>query len=76
VARSAKKRRRPQGRATGIVARRPAETTSLAAALALLLARLLGQHDANVIVAMTVVIGGIPAGVTWLIEACRRDLTR
>ncbi len=65
-----------RSRASGIVARRPAEATSLAAALGLLLARLLGQHDAEVTFALTVVIGAVPAAVTWLVEAYRKGLRR
>lgn len=51
---------------------RPAETIAGASAVALLLARALGVDDADTVTALAVVIGMIPAGVTWLVELRRR----
>lgn len=50
---------------------RPAETGGVAAALALLLARALGLSDADLIVALGIVIGFIPAGITWVVSTAR-----
>lgn len=53
--------------------RRPAETSAVAAALALLIARLLGVDDADTVTALAIVIGFVPAAVTWLYELRHRD---
>lgn len=50
---------------------RPAETTAAAAAIALLITKLLGVDDADVLVALGIVIGFIPAIVTWIVELVR-----
>lgn len=50
----------------------PAETTAVAAALALLLGRLLGVDDVETVTALAVVIGFIPAVVTYIVNASRR----
>lgn len=55
---------------------RPAETTAAASALALLAARLLGVDDVDTVTALAIVIGGIPAVVTWLVELRRRPAPR
>lgn len=47
--------------------RRPAETGGVAGAIALLVAHLLGVDDATVIVALAVVVGFVPAAITWLV---------
>lgn len=47
---------------------RPAETSAVAAALAVLIGRLAGIHDPDTITALAVVVGVIPAGVTWLVN--------
>jgi hypothetical protein len=49
----------------------PAETTGLAGALALLIARALGLDDPDTIVALGVVIASLPAVVTWLVLLVR-----
>lgn len=51
---------------------RPAETTAITAALALLVARLLGVDDADTIAAIGIVIGFIPAIVTYVVNVTRR----
>jgi hypothetical protein len=56
-------------------ARRPAETTAVAAAMALLLARLFGVDDADVITALAIVVGFIPAAVTWVVELLQKRKT-
>jgi hypothetical protein len=55
-----------------IVKRRPAETAGIASALAVLVAKLLGVDDSDVIVALAVVIGFIPAAITFVVELTRR----
>lgn len=50
---------------------RPAETGGVAAALALLVARLIGIDDADAIVALGVVVGFVPAAITWLVVTIR-----
>lgn len=47
---------------------RPAETGGVAASLALLVCRLLGVDDADTIVALGIVIGFIPAAITWVVS--------
>jgi hypothetical protein len=47
---------------------RPAETSGVAAAAALLIARLAGISDADTIVALGIVVGFIPAAVTWVVN--------
>ena len=50
---------------------RPAEASGVAAALALLICRLLGVEDADTIVALGIVVGFIPAAVTWAVNLSR-----
>ena len=50
---------------------RPAETTAVAAAIALLIAWLAGVDDPGVIAAIGIVVGFIPAAVTWLVVTLR-----
>jgi hypothetical protein len=50
---------------------RPAETGGVASALALLVAHLLGVSDATVIVALGVVVGFVPAAITWAVVLVR-----
>lgn len=54
-------------------ASRPAETGGIAAALAVLVAHLFGLDDADLIVALAVVIGGIPAVITGIVASRRHD---
>jgi hypothetical protein len=53
-------------------ARRPAETAGLAGAVVVLIAYRAGVSDPAVIVALTIVVGAVPAAVTWLVETLRR----
>lgn len=53
-------------------ARRPAETSAAASALALLAARALGVDDADVVTALAIVIGLLPTAVTAVVEWRRR----
>jgi hypothetical protein len=50
---------------------RPAETGGVTAALALIVARVAGVDDVGVITALAVVIGFIPAAITWLVVTIR-----
>lgn len=52
---------------------RPAESSGLAGAVALLIGYAAGIRDPEIIVAMSVVIAGLPAVVTGLVERFRRD---
>lgn len=51
--------------------RRPAETTAVASAAALLVARTLGVDDVETVTAIAVVIGVIPTVVSWLVDLHR-----
>lgn len=51
-----------------LVADRPAESAGVAAALGLLLARLLGVNDVDTIVAIGIVVGALPAAVTYTVN--------
>ena len=51
--------------------RRPAEVSGLAGAVAILLAGLLGVTDPATIVALGVIVGALPAVVTWAVELLR-----
>ena len=50
---------------------RPAETGGVAAAAALLIARALGVDDIGTITALAVVVGFVPAAITWTVELVR-----
>lgn len=52
-------------RKKNVAQKRPAETAGVASALALLVGRLLGVDDPDTIVALAIVIGFVPAAVTW-----------
>lgn len=52
----------------GQVTARPAESGGVAGALALLLAHLAGVNDPATIVALGVVIGFVPAAITWAVS--------
>jgi hypothetical protein len=54
------------------VQRRPAETAGAAGAVSLLVAHLLGVTDATTITSLAVVLGFVPAGVTWLVTLIKR----
>jgi hypothetical protein len=51
--------------------RRPAETGGVAAAVTLLIVRLLGLEDVDTVVALGVVVGFVPAAITWLATLIR-----
>ena len=53
------------------VKRRPAEAAGLAGAVSLLVVRLAGVTDPDLIVAIGVVVGAVPAGITWLVTLVR-----
>lgn len=54
-----------------IVKRRPAESGAVAGAVALLLGFWFGIDEPGVLVAFGVVIGAVPAGITWLVETIK-----
>jgi hypothetical protein len=55
-----------------VVAARPAETLTIAGAIAFLIARTLGVDNDTTMTAITMVIAFIPAAVTWLVELFSR----
>ena len=55
-----------------VVAARPAETLTIAGAIAFLIARSLGVDNDTTMTALTMVIAFIPAAVTWLVELFSR----
>lgn len=52
---------------------RPAETGSVAASIVVLISYLFGLDNQSVLIALTVVIGFIPAAITWVVLLVRRD---
>jgi hypothetical protein len=55
-----------------LTSERPAESGGVASAVALLIAYVSGVNDAGVIVSIGVVIGFVPAAITWAVETYRR----
>ena len=55
-----------------VFANRPAETGGVAAAAALLIARALGVTDSTTILSLAVVIGFVPAAITFVVELLRK----
>ena len=55
-----------------VVQRRPAESGAIASAVALLIGRAAGIDDVDTVTALAIVIGFIPAAVTWVVEAVRQ----
>ena len=53
------------------VRQRPAEAGGVAGAVALLIGRVAGIDDPDVIVALGVVVGFLPAEITWLVETIK-----
>lgn len=51
---------------------RPAETGGLAAAVVAILVYVLGVDDQALVVPLIVVVGSVPAAITWLVELVRR----
>jgi hypothetical protein len=51
---------------------RPAETGGLAAAVVALLVYALGVDDPALVAPLIIVVGAVPAGITWLVELMRR----
>lgn len=53
------------------VKQKPAEAAGVTSALALLIAHLAGLDDPDVIIAVAVVVGFLPAAVTWTVNLIR-----
>jgi cell division protein FtsW (lipid II flippase) len=51
---------------------RPAETAAVAGAIALLIGYVAGIDDRTILTAIGVVIGFIPAAITWLVVTFRK----
>jgi hypothetical protein len=63
----------PRGRISSVLANRPAETTSgVAGAVAALVAYFTHITDPAIVAALVVVVGFVPAAVTWLVTLLRR----
>jgi hypothetical protein len=54
------------------VTQHPAETSGVAGAVTLLIVHALGVTDVNTIVALGIVVGFIPAAVTWAVALWRK----
>jgi len=54
---------------------RPAETGGVAGAITVLIASLLGVTDPTTLTALAVVIGFIPAAITWIVVKLRQRPT-
>lgn len=54
-----------------LVKDRPAETGTVAGALAILIAYVLGIDDGTVLIALTVVLGAFPGVITWIVNEQR-----
>ena len=57
---------------SNLVQTRPAETGGVASSVALLVAYIAGVTDPGVIVALGVVVGFIPAAITWVVNLRRK----
>ena len=55
----------------GTLQSRPSESGGVAAALALLIAHFAGLHDDTTILSLAVVIGFVPAAITWAVTLIR-----
>lgn len=55
----------------GLVSQRPAESGGAASAVALLIAYFAGVQEPGVVVAIGVVVGFIPAAITWAVNLAR-----
>jgi hypothetical protein len=51
---------------------RPAETGGIATAIAVLIAHLFGVDDSTIIVTLAVIVGFVPAAITWLVTLIRK----
>jgi predicted PurR-regulated permease PerM len=52
---------------------RPAETAApIATVLAVLLARIIGVEDADLVGYIAIALSFVPAGVTWMVELLRK----
>lgn len=65
----AKKKTRKPVRAK--VAQRPAETGGIAAAVAALILKLVGVDDPDTLIYLTIIVGFVPAAITWLAVTVR-----
>lgn len=54
-----------------VVAARPSEIGGIAGSIGLLISRASGIDDVDTILAIGVVVGFIPAAITWLVEVIR-----
>lgn len=59
-------------RLTQTISKRPAESGGVASALAALIGYILGIHDPGILIAIAMVIGFVPAAITWLVTTLRK----
>ena len=57
---------------THVVQSRPAELAGMVGAVALIVARIFGVDDPQIIAAIGVVVGFVPAAVTWVVTLVRK----
>lgn len=62
----------PRAKKRNLAQRRPAETTSAGAAAGLVLGYALGINDPAILVALGVVVGAVPAAVTFVVTTFRQ----
>jgi hypothetical protein len=56
-----------------IIKTRPAESGGLAAAVVVLIAYFLGVDDPGVFAALVIVVGALPAVITWIVELVKKS---
>jgi hypothetical protein len=57
------------------VTNRPAETGGVAGGVAILVGHILGINDAGTLAALALVLGFLPAGITWMVTLIRGKST-
>ena len=62
----------PEAPDKNVIARRPAESTALGAAAALLIGKLAGLDDPETITALAIVIAALPTVVTYFVSNAQR----
>lgn len=63
----------PARKTSKLVAARPAETGGIAGSIGLLVGRAAGIKDPDTLVAIGVVLGFVPAAITWLVTLIRTN---
>lgn len=66
-----KKRKKPVAAATAKVVNRPAEVGGVSGSVVILIGKAAGIDDPDALAAMGIVVGFVPAGITWLVTLIR-----